>query len=318
MTSNSFNSLGDEGRVILSDTMGAGSNFESDISIADLPTIGSCLVDLPPPPAGFINRFQVLAANVDSWRIRLVNKLRSYGSIIADFIATSSFISYACDLNVRANSSSIDRVELLAECVNQLEVRMANNRDDLLLMRSMIDQFHAMSDSQVLLLSNQLQVLREAHQIAVSLHFPMSSGETANPEHTVIVEDPDGKVRGLVQTLVSKDNESLRFRGTVVERPQSSMSTPMGSKATSMEVLTDRPNFTRERHVIREFTERSETLKSRLNDTWFNLGFKYKFPCPLKTHDHEIAERLRVPYSYAKGLLVHNSQGAHLLYVSKT
>ena len=121
MTSNSFNSLDDEGRVISSDTMGAVSTFESDISIADFPTIGPCLVDLPPPPAGFINRFQVLAANVDYWRIRLVNKLKLYGSIIADFIAMSSFISYACDLNARANSSITDRVELLAECVNQLE-----------------------------------------------------------------------------------------------------------------------------------------------------------------------------------------------------
>ena len=119
MTSNSFNSLGDEGRVILSDTMGAGSTFESDISIAYLPTIGSCLVDLPPPPAGFINRFQVLAANVDSWRIRLVNKFKLYGSVIADFITTPSFISYACDFNARVNSSITDRVELLAECVNQ-------------------------------------------------------------------------------------------------------------------------------------------------------------------------------------------------------
>ena len=57
----------------------------------------------------------------------------------------------------------------------------------------------------------------------------MLSGETANPKHTVIVEDPDDKVRGLVQTLVSKDNGSLRFRGTVDDRAQSSMSTPMGT-----------------------------------------------------------------------------------------
>ena len=68
------------------------------------------------------------------------------------------------------------------------------------------------------------------------------------------------------------------------------MGTPMVSKPTGGEVLTDSPNFMGEQHVIREVTERSETLKSRLSDTWFNLGFKYKFPCPLKSHDHEIAE----------------------------
>ena len=45
MTSNSVDSLGDEGRVRLSDTMGAGSTYESDISITDFPSTGSCLVD---------------------------------------------------------------------------------------------------------------------------------------------------------------------------------------------------------------------------------------------------------------------------------
>ena len=96
---------------------------------------------------------------------------------------------------------------------------MASSCNDLLLMRSMIDQFCAILDFQVLLLSNQLQVLRKAHQIALSLHVPMLSGETANPEHTVIVEDPDGKVRGLAQTLVSKANESLRFRAQLLSTP---------------------------------------------------------------------------------------------------
>ena len=76
MTSNSFNSLSDEGRVILSDIMGSGSSIESDISIADFPTIGSCLLDLQPQPAGFNNRFQVIAANIDSWRTRLVTKIK--------------------------------------------------------------------------------------------------------------------------------------------------------------------------------------------------------------------------------------------------
>ena len=78
MTSNFFNSLSDEGRVMLSDIMGAGSTIESDISIADFPTIGSCLLDLQPPPAGFNNRFQVIATNIDSWRTRLVTKFKLY------------------------------------------------------------------------------------------------------------------------------------------------------------------------------------------------------------------------------------------------
>ena len=48
-----FYSLGDEGRVISRDIMGAVSTFESDISIADFLTIEPCPVDLPPPTAGF-------------------------------------------------------------------------------------------------------------------------------------------------------------------------------------------------------------------------------------------------------------------------
>ena len=138
--------------MILSDIMGAGSSIESDISIADFPTIGSCILDLLPPPAGFNNRFQVVVPNIDSWRIRLVTKLKLYRSIIADLLTTSNSISYACDLNARANSSITDRMDWLAERVNQLEVCMSSNRDDLLLMRSMIDQLCVMSDSQVLLL----------------------------------------------------------------------------------------------------------------------------------------------------------------------
>ena len=167
--------------------MGPGPTIESALFIAGFPTVGSCLLDLPQPPAGFNNRFQVIAANIDSWRTRLVTKLKLYRSIITDLMTTSSSISYACDLNARANSSIIDRMDLLAERFNQLEVRMSSSRNNLLLMRSMIDQLCAMSDSQVLLLSKQFQVLREAHQIAQSLHVPTSSGEAADAEHTVIV-----------------------------------------------------------------------------------------------------------------------------------
>ena len=66
--------------------MGPGLTIESDLSIADFPTVGSCLLDLPQPPAGFNNRFQVIAANIDSWRTKLVAKLKLYRSIIADLM----------------------------------------------------------------------------------------------------------------------------------------------------------------------------------------------------------------------------------------
>ena len=117
----------------------------------------------------------------------------------------------------------------------------------------------------MLLLSKQFQVLREAHQIAQSLHVPTSSVEAADAEHTVIVEGPCDKVKGLEQTVVTNGNVSLGFRDIVVdpsERAQSFMSTPMGSNSTSRDVLEDHPNLTRERNVIPRCTERSEKLRS--------------------------------------------------------
>ena len=46
--------------------------IEIDISIADFPTVGSCLLDLQPLPAEFNNGLQVVVENIDSWRTNLV------------------------------------------------------------------------------------------------------------------------------------------------------------------------------------------------------------------------------------------------------
>ena len=164
-----------------------------DFSISGFPTVGSCLLDLPRPPAGFNNRFQVIATNIDSWRTKLSAKFKLYGSTIADLVTTSKSISYACDVNARANSSSIDRIESLAEQLNRLEIRVSNNRDDILLIRSIIDQLRAISDSQVSLLTNQSQVLHEAHLLAQSLHVPTASVEIADPEYILIKGGPGEK-----------------------------------------------------------------------------------------------------------------------------
>ena len=269
--------------------MGPGLTIESDLSIADFPTVGSCLLDLPQPPAGFNNRFQVIVANIDSWRTKLAAKLKLYRSIIADLMTMSNSISYACNFDARAIFSITDRMDLLAERFNQLEIRMSSNRDDLLLMRSMIDQLHAMSDSQVSLLANQFQVLREAHQVAQSLHVPTASVEAADSGYTVIVGGPCDKVKGLEQTVIKNGSVGLGVRDIVVDlskRAQSSMSTPMVSNSTCGDVLEDGLNVTRERDVVRRCTNRSERLK--LNSTWINPGSNYKFPCPLQSHDHEL------------------------------
>ena len=101
-------------------------------------------------------------------------------------MTTSKSISYACNVNARANSSSTDRIESLTEQLNRLEIRVSNNRDDLLLIRSIINQLRAISDSQVSLLTNQSHVLSEAHLLAQSLHVPTASVEIADPEYIFI------------------------------------------------------------------------------------------------------------------------------------
>ena len=138
-TSNPVNrSITDE-RVMLDDVRESGPTIEDEFSIAGFPTVGSCLRDLPQPPIGFNNRFQVIAANIDSWRTKLAVKLKSYRSIIADLVTASNSISYACDANARANTFTTDRLDSLTERVGQLEIRLSSNRDDLLLIRSIID-----------------------------------------------------------------------------------------------------------------------------------------------------------------------------------
>ena len=93
ITPNPVSRSGAEEGVILDDVMRSGPITEGDFSIAGFPTVGSCLLGLPRPAAGFNNRFQVIAANIDSWRTKLSAKFKLYGSTIADLVTTSRSIS---------------------------------------------------------------------------------------------------------------------------------------------------------------------------------------------------------------------------------
>ena len=61
MATISFNSSSTEGGVILSDIKGARLAIESDISIADFPTVTSCLANLQLLPNEVNNGLQVFA-----------------------------------------------------------------------------------------------------------------------------------------------------------------------------------------------------------------------------------------------------------------
>ena len=80
ITSTSFNSSSNVGRVILSDARGARLAIESDIFIADFPTVSSCLTNLQLLPAKSYNDLQVVAENIDSWRTNVVTRIKLYNS----------------------------------------------------------------------------------------------------------------------------------------------------------------------------------------------------------------------------------------------
>ena len=108
--SNLTNRIGTEKVVIAGDATGSTVIAESDFSIAGFPSVSSCLSDLPQPVAGYpINRFQVIAANIDSWRTRISARLNRYGSTIAGLVTLSSSTSRACDVNAWAASSNTAR-----------------------------------------------------------------------------------------------------------------------------------------------------------------------------------------------------------------
>ena len=62
----------------------------------------------------------------------------------------------------------------------------------------------------------------------------------------------------------------------------------MVSNPTSGDVLEDHLNVTRERDVVSRCTKQPK--KVTLTSIWINQGSNYKFPCPLQSHDHELAE----------------------------
>ena len=157
----------------------------------------SCLLTLQPLPTEFNNGLQVVAENIDLWRTNLVTRIKLYSSTIADLKSTSNATSYACDIKACINSSITARIDLLAEKFNQLDIRTSCNHSDIMLICGMIDQLRARSDSQFSSLSKQIQSLLQSPRAEPTLHNPTSPAEAAEIEHTIIIEDLCGKVKGL-------------------------------------------------------------------------------------------------------------------------
>ena len=182
------------------------------------PTVASCLLDLPQLVAGFTNRFQVIAANIDSWRAKLSAKFKLYGSTIADLVTTSRSISYACNVNAGAASSSTEKLESLTQQLNRLEIRVSNNCDNILLIRGIIDQLCAISDSQVSLLTNQSQVLLGVCPLVPSLHVPTAVVEIPDPECSLSKGGPEEKSKEFKQSIVKPGSANVSVRGVNADR----------------------------------------------------------------------------------------------------
>ena len=143
------------------DATGSPVIAESDFSIVGFPSVGSCLSDLPQPVAGGpSNRFQVIVANIDSWRTRISAILNRYGSTIAGLMTLSSSTSRACEVNACTALPNTARLESFAERLNRVELRASDNHNNLLLIKDILDNLRACSDSQLSFFLNQSQILR--------------------------------------------------------------------------------------------------------------------------------------------------------------
>ena len=192
---NLINRTGAEEVVMVGDATGSALVTETDFSIAGFPSVGSCISDLPQPVAGFTNRFQVIAANIDSWRTRISAKFNLYGSTIAGLVASSRSTSHACEINTCVVSSNNARLESLTDRLNCLEMRVFNNHDDLLVIRGILDNLRACSDSQLSFLINQSQILRGVSPLILSLPVPTAVVEIADPKCSVSEGVPDRKTK---------------------------------------------------------------------------------------------------------------------------
>ena len=166
---NLINRTGVEEGAIIGDASGSALNTEIDLSITGFPSVSSCLSDLPQPIVGLTNRFEFLSTNIDSWRTRISAKLKSYGSTIAGLVTSSRSISHACDVNACAASSNTARLESLTDKINRLEAHISSIQDYLLLIKGILNNLCACSDSQLSFLIYQSQAVRFFRSLRLQL-----------------------------------------------------------------------------------------------------------------------------------------------------
>ena len=88
-----------------------------------------------------------------------INHIKLYGSTIADLQCSTNAAGYAGDLNAQTNSNILVRSDQLAEKFNQLDQQTSSNCDDIRSLRSSLDQFCSVSETQFLSLKDQFQIV---------------------------------------------------------------------------------------------------------------------------------------------------------------
>ena len=253
--SNLINRVDTETVGIASDATGSTVPKKSDLFIAGFPSVRSCSSDPPQPVTGDpTNRFQVIAANFDSWRTRIYARFNRYRSTIAGLVTLSRPTSHACDVSASADSSIIVRLESLSGRLSRLELYAANNHDDLLLIRGTVDEVRASSDSLLSLQLNQSQILHIISQLISSSKIPTVVAEVTDSKRST-PEGASEERNKVTKRLVKAGSAGVSLSGSAIDRSKSSID-----------------------HVVSG------------NPKWIIPGSDYQFPCPFLSHDHEIAD----------------------------
>ena len=159
---------------------------------------------------------------------------------------------------------------MLRDLINR-SLCISDNRVKIQSLLSSIDQFKLVSESQFLLLKDQLKVLSESSNIDRHPSLPQQAVEVPDVEQVEVIESLRGKMKGLEQTIVMERNAGIGLRDMVVghsEKVDSSLGTALTSRFnTSRPVSGERINLIRERDVVCKGIERSEKLILQLIST---------------------------------------------------
>ena len=145
------------------------------------------------------------------------------------------------------------RLDHFAERFNQQDQCFSDNCVKIQSLVSSIDRFKLVSESQFLLLKDQIKVLSESSDIDRRPSLPLQAVGVSDVEQVEVIEGHQGKMKGLEQTILT---EQKGLHDMVVD---SSLGTALTRCLnTSGPVSGERINLIRERDVVRKGIEWSE------------------------------------------------------------